>query len=123
MWDDLHNHFRQSNVPRIYQIKQNLMNLSQGSLDINTYFTHLKILWDELKNYQPVSVCECGGMHSWTEHLDQECVIQFLMELNDSYAGIQAQILMLDPLPNVSKVFNLVVRKSDNDPLVRVAQH
>lgn len=87
------------------------MNLAQGSLDINGYFTHLKILWDELKNYQPVPECSCGGMKSWTNHLEQEYVIQFLMGLNDSYAGIRAQILMLDPLPNVPRVFNLIIQE------------
>ena len=36
--------------------------------------------------------------------------MQFLMSLNESYAGIRGQILMIDPLPPVSKVFNLVVQ-------------
>ncbi|KAL5782709.1 hypothetical protein ACOSP7_007738 [Xanthoceras sorbifolium] len=33
-----------------------LLGLSQGSLDINTYFTRLKILWDELKLNESYSV-------------------------------------------------------------------
>ena len=33
------------------------------------------------------------------------------MGLNDSYAQIRAQILMLDPLPSISKVFALVVQE------------
>ena len=53
----------------------------------------------------------------WFEGLDglpaQEYAMQFLMGLNESYAGICGQILMIDPLPLVSKVFNLIVQESD----------
>ena len=37
--------------------------------------------------------------------------MQFLMGLNESYASTRGQILMLDPLPPVAKVFNLVVQE------------
>ena len=62
VWTDLHDRFHQSNAPRIFQIKQQLTGLTQGSFDVNTYFTRLKILWDELKNFQPIPVYACGGM-------------------------------------------------------------
>lgn len=68
VWADLHEHFCQSNAPRIFQIKQQLHGLSQGSLDVNTYYTWLKILWGELKNYQPVPVCHYGGMKAWMDY-------------------------------------------------------
>ncbi|KAA8549485.1 hypothetical protein F0562_001169 [Nyssa sinensis] len=34
-----------------------------------------------------------------------------MMGLNESYAGMRGQVLMLDPLPSVAKVFNLVVQE------------
>ena len=37
--------------------------------------------------------------------------MQFLMGLNESYASTRAQILMIDLLPLVVKVFNLVVQE------------
>lgn len=49
-------------------------------------------------------------MKTLTEYVQQEHVLQFLKGLNDSYAGVQAQILMMDPILFVSKVFNLVVQ-------------
>ncbi|KAL5580026.1 hypothetical protein UlMin_012468 [Ulmus minor] len=48
-WNDLHDRFHQSNGPRIFQIKQLLSGISQGSSDVSSYFTKLKTLWDELK--------------------------------------------------------------------------
>ncbi|XP_024024584.1 uncharacterized protein LOC112092495 [Morus notabilis] len=108
---DLHKRFHQSNAPRIFQIKQQLQGLCQASLDINTYYTRLKILWDELKHYQPIPVCHCGGMKAWLDYQQQEYVMQFLMGLNESYGTIREQILLNDPLPSISKVFNLVVQE------------
>lgn len=88
-----------------------LNQLTQGSLDVRTYFTRLKTLWDELRNYQPLPTCDCGAMKPLIDHAEQEHVMQFLKGLNDSYNGIRAQILMIDTLPSVSKIFNLVVQE------------
>lgn len=62
MWTDLQDRFHQSNAPRIFQIKKTLSALQQGSMDISGYYTRLRILWDQLKDLQPVSVCRCGSM-------------------------------------------------------------
>ena len=63
------------------------MALNQGVLDVNTYYTRHKILWDEMKEFQPILVCHYGRMKPWMEYQQKECVIQFLMGLNDSYAS------------------------------------
>ncbi|RVW80139.1 Retrovirus-related Pol polyprotein from transposon RE2 [Vitis vinifera] len=81
------------------------------SLDVNSYFTKLKILWDELRKFQPVPICHCGGLRVWTDYQHREYVLQFLMGLNDSYAQIRGQILMMDPLPAINKVFSLVIQE------------
>ncbi|XP_073315835.1 uncharacterized protein [Primulina huaijiensis] len=111
IWIDLRDRFHQSNAPRIFQIKKLLTGLHQGSMDINAYYTKLRTLWDELKDFQPVSVCNCGSMKDWINYQNQECVMQFLMGLNESYAQIRAQILMMDPIPVISKIFSLVVQE------------
>ena len=49
--NDLHERFHQSNALRVFQIKKYLIALHQGSLDVNTYYTRLKILQDELKDF------------------------------------------------------------------------
>ena len=111
IWKDLNDRFNQGNGPRIFQIKKQLSALNQGSLDVNSYFTKLKILWDELREFQPVPVCHCGGLRVWTDYQHREYVLQFLMGLNDSYAQIRGQILMMDPLPAINKVFSLVIQE------------
>ncbi|KAL5557872.1 hypothetical protein UlMin_034083 [Ulmus minor] len=111
IWRDLHDRFSQGNGPRIFQIKKQLSDLCQGSLDVSSYFTKLKILWDELKEFQPAPVCRCGGLRIWTDHQHREYVLQFLMGLNESYAQIRGQILLMEPLPAINKVFSLVIQE------------
>jgi hypothetical protein len=37
-----------------------------------------------------------------------EYVMKFLVGLNDSYASVRGQILLMEPLPSINKVFALV---------------
>ncbi|KZV39447.1 hypothetical protein F511_13438 [Dorcoceras hygrometricum] len=110
-WIDIHDRFHESNAPRVYQIKKMLNALQQGAMGISSYYTKLRILWDELRDYQPTSVCNCGSMREWVTYQNQECVMHFLMGLNESYAQVREQILMMEPLPIISKVFALVVQE------------
>ncbi|KZV41298.1 hypothetical protein F511_40297 [Dorcoceras hygrometricum] len=110
IWNDLRDRFHQSNAPRIFQVKR-LAELHQGAMDINSYYTKMRTLWDELKDFQPISVCRCGSMKEWMDYQNQECAMQFLMGLNESYAQIRALILLMDPLPVISKIFSLVVQE------------
>ncbi|XP_024019325.1 uncharacterized protein LOC112090984 [Morus notabilis] len=111
IWNNLHDRFNQSNGPRIFQLKTCLTGLQQGSMDVNTYYTKLKIYWDELKVFRPIPVCRCGGMKTWLDYQHQEYVMQFLVGLNESFTQIRSQILMMDPLPPISKVFALVLQE------------
>ena len=50
-----------------------------------------------------------------TQKLDdlhlQESVMQFLMGLNDSYSQIKGQILLMDTLPSINKVYSLLIQE------------
>ena len=111
IWNNLREKFHQSNTPRIFQIQRHLLALNQGSLDVNTYYTRLKILWDELKDFQPIPVYHYGGMKTWMDFQQQQYAMKFLMGLNDSYAQTSTGNLMMDSLPSLSKVFTLVVQE------------
>lgn len=84
---------------------------TQGSLTVNAYYTRMKTMWDELKAYKPAPVCHCGGMRAWNDYQEQELVMLFLMGLNESYAGIRNQILMVESSPPIAKAFSLVVQE------------
>ena len=108
---DLYERFQQGNKPRIFQIKQYLLGLTRGTSNVSTYYTHLKILWDELKEFRLISVCTCGALKTWLSFQEQELVMQFLMGLNDSYSSIRGQILLQEPLLSLSRVFSLIVQE------------
>jgi hypothetical protein len=44
---------------------------------------------------------------------DQQYVFQFLMGLNESFSHIRGQILLMEPLPPINKVFSLVIQEEN----------
>jgi hypothetical protein len=93
---------------------------------VSNYFTVLKGLWDELINYQPLPPCSCGSVKILTDYREHEYISRFLMGLNESFSHIRGQILLLDPMPPINKVFSLVLqeeRQRQIVPLVSSLNH
>ena len=111
IWQDLHTRFKQHNGRRLFQLKKDLMNLSQGNLSVNAYFTKLKAIWEELKSHKPIASCTCGGAKSFLEFDEVEYVLSFLMGLSECYSHIRGQLLLQDPLPYINKAFSLVLQE------------
>ncbi|XP_057790275.1 uncharacterized protein LOC131007132 [Salvia miltiorrhiza] len=116
IWNDLKDRFSQGNLARICQLKQQLFTLQQGSDDVGVYFTKLRVLWDEYRDYQPARWCVCDNCrcHSskkWMEYQMQDCSMQFLIGLNPSFSQIRSQIISTTPLPPLSKIFALVLQE------------
>ncbi|XP_061338193.1 uncharacterized protein LOC133285052 [Gastrolobium bilobum] len=86
-------------------------NASEGSRDVNFYYTKLKILCDELQAYIPTPSCTCRGLRQLFLSQQQHDALQFLMGLNDSFSSVRAQILLMDPLPSIACVFSLVLQE------------
>jgi hypothetical protein len=40
--------------------------------------------------------------------------MQFLTGLNDQFSVVRTQVLLLDPLPSLNKVYSLVVQEESN---------
>ncbi|GAU43620.1 hypothetical protein TSUD_185130 [Trifolium subterraneum] len=49
---------------------------------------------------------------------DSDQVIRFLKGLNDQYAAVRSQIMLMDPLPNISKVYSLLVQQERQSLLI-----
>ena len=115
VWKKLQNMFSQGNGPRIYQLQKDLANISQGELSVSDYFTNLSILWDEIQNYEPLPLCSCEKcvchVNEKISNLHhREAIMQLLMGLNDSFSHIRGQILLMDPIPSVDKVYSLLIQ-------------
>ena len=82
---------QQSNGPRIFQLRRDLINLTQDQFSINVYFTKLKFLWEELSIYRPACTCghcTCGRVKPLTDDYQMEYIMSFLIGLNDSFAQV-----------------------------------
>ncbi|XP_057787111.1 uncharacterized protein LOC131004437 [Salvia miltiorrhiza] len=116
IWNDLRDRFSQGNMARVCQLKQQLLNLRQGSEDVGSYFTKLQILWDEYRDFQPTrwctcDTCRCHSSKKWSEYQMQECSMQFLIGLNPSFAQIRSQIISMIPFPSLSRIFAMVLQE------------
>ena len=108
VWQDLKERFTQSNGPRVYQLQKAIASLSQDQCSVSTFYTKLKTLWNELINFRPIPACNCGALKTLLDCQHYEYVMKFLVGLNDSYASVRGQILLMEPLPSINKVFALV---------------
>ncbi|WVZ19084.1 hypothetical protein V8G54_006406 [Vigna mungo] len=83
------------NGPRIQQLKSELVECKQQGMTMVAYYGKLKILWDELANYE-----------------EEEKVHQFLMGLNDKgYGTTRSNVLVTDPLPSLNRVYATMVQE------------
>ncbi|XP_035547144.1 uncharacterized protein LOC118348776 [Juglans regia] len=108
LWVELKDRFTHQNGPRIFQLKRDLASLSQNQDSVSLYFGRLKGLWDELAIYDPLPDCDCEKLKILHDRYDRDCVIQFLMGLSESYSNTRDQIMLLEPLPPLNRVFSMV---------------
>ncbi|GAV84026.1 UBN2_3 domain-containing protein, partial [Cephalotus follicularis] len=111
IWVDLHDCFSQKNAPRIFEIHRAIANLAQETNSISTYYTTLKALRDELSSYRSLLNCTCTGTSTLTNFFDEDYLMDFLQGLNESYASVRSQLLLMDPLPSVNKAYSLLLQE------------
>ncbi|KAL0371124.1 UNVERIFIED_CONTAM: hypothetical protein Sangu_0430500 [Sesamum angustifolium] len=110
LWLQLEARFGQANGPMIYNLQREIASVSQGNMDIVSYFTKIAMLWDELECVDPTPECSCSSQRTMADKVASTQLMQFLMGLNDSFDAIRSQILVMDPLPSVDKAYSLVLR-------------
>ena len=82
------------------------MNLVQDQNFVSVYFTKLKTIWEELNNYR--LVCTCGGVKNLNSHYQMKYIMSFLMGLNDPFDQVRGQLLLMDPLLPINKMFSSI---------------
>ncbi|XP_016191804.1 uncharacterized protein LOC107632648 [Arachis ipaensis] len=106
VWTDLKERFAQSDLLRIAELQEEIYALKQGTLSVTEFYTSLKSLWEELDSSRPLPVCSCPA----TSHRSQDFIIRFLKGLDEQFLIVRSQILLLDQLPPVTRVFALVIQ-------------
>lgn len=113
LWNELNNRFGRSNGLMIYRLRREIAGFVQGNSTVLVYFNELQSLWDELSLLLPTVVCTCGASQAAKDLEKNERLMQFLMGLNEVYKAIQSQILILDPLPSLIRVYAMVLQAED----------
>jgi len=116
LWNDLEGRFGQSNKARLFQVQKEFLCLTQGDLDIASYYTKAKQLWDEFRAVNGIPICTCAKCECEVNaklftYAEDQKLIQFLMGLNGSYTAIRGSILMMVPFPSISQVYSLLIQE------------
>lgn len=116
VWKYLQDIFSWRDIIHIFELQEIIYAFKQNDLFVTDYFTCLKILWDEQINFKPYPLCsceepyECGAVNIAHNYMKYDYVIRFLRGLNEQFANVKSQIMMIEPLPSINKVFSLVLQ-------------
>ena len=89
-----------------------LLHLNEETSQLMSYFTKIRVMWDELNNFRPDSVCVCTTKYSYVvlstivQHKQEGWVMEFLRGLNDQYNNVRSYVLLMDPISPISKFFS-----------------
>ncbi|KAL0457958.1 UNVERIFIED_CONTAM: Retrovirus-related Pol polyprotein from transposon RE2 [Sesamum latifolium] len=89
-----------------------LNNVSKSIVDAFMYVTSARCLWklwDELACLDPLPVCTCTAHRGMVAREASHQLMQFLMGLSSHFANVRSQILVMDPRPDVAKVFSMLL--------------
>ncbi|XP_058774998.1 uncharacterized protein LOC131649251 [Vicia villosa] len=131
VWIDLKERFAKTDKVRVSNLRTEINNLKQGNKSVLDYFTELRGLWEELNSHRPiVGVSEiagshrvhrdgaanrCDAMRNAREFRLEDQIMQFLTGLNEKFSVVKTQVLLLDPLPSINKVYSMVVQEESNN--------
>ncbi|XP_019163600.1 PREDICTED: uncharacterized protein LOC109159942 [Ipomoea nil] len=111
IWNDLKRCFSQHDAHRISFLQNDISNLKQGHMSVNDYYTKCRTLWEEMNALRPLPICKCDPRCS-CDLLDEirrdreiDQIIRFLQGLIEDYNTLKSGVLLLDPLPDMHKVF------------------
>lgn len=99
----------------ISDLQEEIYLLKQDDDSITSYFTRLKFLIHELHNFHPIPsrayvvACSCTLILTIKGYREGDYVIRFLKGLNKQYSAVRSNIMMMDPLLDLDKVFSILI--------------
>ncbi|XP_070008671.1 uncharacterized protein [Nicotiana sylvestris] len=119
---DLRESFDKVNGSRILFLHRQIATLSQGISSVSVYFAKLKELWAELDALMPCPGCGCEESKRYAEHFGNHRLLQFLMDLNETYSQSSNQIMMISPTPTINKAYFMIIAEESRRSVVNFAQ-
>ncbi|XP_048433626.1 uncharacterized protein LOC125474234 [Pyrus x bretschneideri] len=110
IWNELKEQISHTNSVHLFHIEQEIHGSVQGNLNIGAYYTKLKSFWDEHDALCTLPTCACGAAKELMQFQQSQKTMKFLMGLNESYATVRGQLLLMDSLPAINKNFSLIIQ-------------
>ncbi|XP_038679269.1 uncharacterized protein LOC119980584 [Tripterygium wilfordii] len=112
VWLDLKETYSVLNEARIFEIYRELTTIKQKNLSMTDYYTKCKALWDELQEYEETPCCKFCNTHKlFLSKRNRERLMQFIMGLVEGYNHVSSQIMMINPVPDVNKAYNMLLQE------------
>lgn len=115
LWEILKQRFVHPDAYGIANLPSKIYAILLGERSVINYFASLQTLWDEFLALSPLPKCVCEDFFcniATSLRLKQQSnlFICFLKGLNGSFTNIKSQIVGMDPLPAMNKVFSLLLQ-------------
>nr|XP_009778048.1 PREDICTED: uncharacterized protein LOC104227499 [Nicotiana sylvestris] len=124
IWVQLQTRYGTANRTKIFELKRELAHTSQGPLDIASYFSKLKGLWDELgvvcTNHG--QRCTCAAKPGIIQEDEENRLFQFLMGINETYMGVRSNLLMMQPPPSLDNAYNILLNDEKQRQVQSISQ-
>ncbi|XP_019420691.1 PREDICTED: uncharacterized protein LOC109330875 [Lupinus angustifolius] len=125
IWDDLKERYHQGDMFRISELIGEMHSIRQGNASIDKFYTRMKGLWQQLDNYNPIPPCyceikcHCALIPTIKKYRENEYIICFLRGLNEQFSTARTQIMLMDPMPPIGKVFSILVQQESTNTFGR----
>lgn len=129
MWVNIQKRYSVVNVPHIHQLKSEIASCKQDNMEVVEFYSNLMGLWSELANNIKIpnstckrtcGKCDCDTHGAIIKMMEEDKAHQFLMGLDDDlYSNIRGQILALDPVPPLDRIFNMVQQAVNHRRMMR----
>ncbi|XP_074336065.1 uncharacterized protein LOC141673233 [Apium graveolens] len=123
IWMNLEERYGQSSGTLLFSLQQSLHDLKLSQDNISSFFTKIKMLWDQLDSVNPIPICNCANCScTITQKLmksqEDRRLIEFLMKLNDGYEIIRGRILVMNPLPSIAHAYRLILQEENHKRMI-----
>ena len=122
IWDDLEERYGYVSAPQLYSLQQQVSEFVQGTKSIAEFFTEIKGIWDKISEACSLPTCICNQCTcNLTKKIFKQQqdlrLMQFLMKLNDEFGAVRGNILMMNPLPNLTQAYRLLMQEERHKAL------
>ncbi|XP_074356562.1 uncharacterized protein LOC141696301 [Apium graveolens] len=106
---------------------QSLYEIKQGADSVSSYYTKIKMIWDQLDAVDPITSCKCAGCtceitQKMIKSQEDRRLVEFLIKLNNGFEVIRGSILVMSPLPAISHAYRLLLQEENHKKLLHPVQ-